>query len=36
MADAVVYATARHHNATLVTMDEDFRPLPGTEVLGGE
>ena len=36
MADAVVYATARHHDATLVTMDEDFRELPGTEVLGGD
>lgn len=36
MADAVVYATARHHNATLITMDVDFEGLEGTEVLAGE
>jgi predicted nucleic acid-binding protein len=36
MADAVVYATARHHNATLITMDGDFEGLPGAEVVAGE
>ena len=29
MADAVVYATARMLEATLVTSDEDFADLPG-------
>ncbi len=33
MADAVVYATARHHDATLVTSDEDFAELPGVVYL---
>jgi len=36
MADAVVYATARRHGATLITMDADFADLPGVEVLAGE
>ncbi len=34
MADAVVYATARHHDATLITMDTDFVGLAGVEVVG--
>jgi predicted nucleic acid-binding protein len=29
MADAIVYATARHHKARLVTSDADFKDLPG-------
>lgn len=29
MADAIVYAAARAHEAQLVTMDKHFRPLPG-------
>ncbi len=29
LADSVVWATARHHNATLWTQDADFRNLPG-------
>jgi predicted nucleic acid-binding protein len=29
MADALVYATARHHNAELVTSDADFAGLVG-------
>ncbi len=29
MADAVVYATAQAHKATLLTQDEDFAKLPG-------
>ncbi|MGD9497714.1 MAG: type II toxin-antitoxin system VapC family toxin [Armatimonadota bacterium] len=33
MADAVVYATAQTHRATLVTGDEDFRELPGVEFI---
>ncbi len=33
MADAVVYATARHYEATLVTSDEDFAELPGVVYL---
>jgi predicted nucleic acid-binding protein len=28
MADALIYATARHHNATLWTQDDDFENLP--------
>ncbi len=28
MADAIVYATARAHHATLVTSDADFKGLP--------
>lgn len=28
MADAIVYATARTHGATLVTSDADFKNLP--------
>ncbi len=33
MADAVVYATARHYEATLVTSDKDFAELPGVVYL---
>lgn len=28
MADALIYATARFHNATLWTQDDDFKGLP--------
>ncbi|MGC9316687.1 MAG: type II toxin-antitoxin system VapC family toxin [Armatimonadota bacterium] len=31
MADAIVYATARHHCATLVTADSDFSAIPDVE-----
>ena len=33
MADAIVYATAVTHRATLVTGDVDFRELPGVEFI---
>ena len=33
MADAIVYATAMRHGATLVTGDADFDGLPGTRVM---
>jgi len=33
MADAVVYATARHYDALLVTSDADFADLPGVQYL---
>ena len=33
MADAIVYATARAHDATLVTGDGHFEGLPGVEYL---
>ena len=33
MADAIVYATARRHGATLVTADADFDGLPDAKVL---
>lgn len=33
MADAIVYATARRHGATLVTGDTDFEGLPDAIVL---
>jgi toxin FitB len=29
MADAIVYATAQSHHATLYTQDDDFGKLPG-------
>ena len=29
MADAIIYATAQHHNAQLVTSDAHFANLPG-------
>ena len=31
MADAIIYATARAHDATLVTSDEHFAELPGVD-----
>lgn len=33
MADAIIYATARRHGATIVTGDADFERLPGTTVI---
>jgi predicted nucleic acid-binding protein len=33
MADAIIYATARRHGATLVTGDTDFDSLPDTVVI---
>jgi len=33
MADALVYATAQRHDATLVTGDADFQGLPRTIVI---
>jgi len=33
LADAVVYATAQAHHATLITSDEHFRGLPEVEYL---
>jgi predicted nucleic acid-binding protein len=33
MADALVYATAQRHGATLVTGDADFEGLPGAVVI---
>jgi predicted nucleic acid-binding protein len=33
MADAIVSATARRHDAKLVTGDADFQGLPGTIVI---
>lgn len=33
MADAIIYATARRHGATLVTGDADFERLPDTTVI---
>jgi len=33
MADALVYATARRHGATLVTGDADFEDLPDTVIV---
>jgi predicted nucleic acid-binding protein len=33
MADALVYATARRHDAELVTSDGDFEGLPGVQYL---
>jgi predicted nucleic acid-binding protein len=33
LADAIVYATARRHAATLVTGDVDFEGLPGAVVV---
>ena len=34
MADAIVYATALQHGATLVTCDDHFRDLPGVILIG--
>jgi toxin FitB len=33
MADAIIYATARAHRASLLTSDEHFAGLPGVTVL---
>jgi predicted nucleic acid-binding protein len=33
MADAIVYATARSHDAELVTTDADLEGLPGVVFL---
>jgi len=33
MADSLVYATARHFGATLITGDADFDNLPDTVVI---
>ncbi len=33
MADAIIYATARQHEATLVTSDSHFEKLPGVVFL---
>jgi predicted nucleic acid-binding protein len=35
-ADAIVYATARQHGATLLTCDAHFRDLPGTRLISKE
>jgi len=36
MADAVIYATARHYDALLVTSDADFAELPGVQYIESE
>jgi predicted nucleic acid-binding protein len=36
MADAIVYATAQAHEATLVTCDRHFAGLPGVEYIAPE
>jgi predicted nucleic acid-binding protein len=33
LIDALILETARHHEAVLVTTDEDFRGLTGVEIL---
>jgi predicted nucleic acid-binding protein len=33
MADAIIYATARHHGARLVTSDAHFSNLPGVTMI---
>ncbi|MGH7354755.1 MAG: type II toxin-antitoxin system VapC family toxin [Candidatus Rokuibacteriota bacterium] len=33
MADSIIYATARRHDASLVTADSDFEDLPGVTVV---
>jgi predicted nucleic acid-binding protein len=33
MADAIIYATALRHDATVVTADADFEGLPGALVI---
>ena len=33
MADAIVYATARHHSAELYTSDDDLKGLPNVKVI---
>ncbi|MEA3403692.1 MAG: type II toxin-antitoxin system VapC family toxin [Armatimonadota bacterium] len=36
MADAIVYATARHYSATLVTGEADFSAIPDGEYIAEE
>jgi predicted nucleic acid-binding protein len=33
MADAIIYATARHHQAELCTSDENLKGLPGVNYI---
>ena len=33
MADAIIYATAKHYKARLLTKDSDFKNLSGVEVI---
>jgi len=33
MADSIIYATARHHKATLWTQDKHFRGLPSVKFI---
>jgi predicted nucleic acid-binding protein len=33
MADAIIYATAHHHQANLVTSDTHFANLPGVKLI---
>lgn len=35
-ADSIVYASALHHGAELVTLDNDFRNLPSCRLMGKE
>ncbi|UCF30712.1 MAG: type II toxin-antitoxin system VapC family toxin [bacterium] len=34
MADAIVYATSRRYNASLITSDTDLKDLPGVRFVG--
>jgi len=34
LADSLIYATARRHNATLWTQDDDFKGLEGVKYFG--
>jgi len=34
LADAIVYATAQEHGATLITGDPDFKNKPGVKYIG--
>lgn len=36
LADSIIYATARSHDATLLTLDSDFAGLPGVELVSGD
>ena len=33
LADSIILATARHHQATLWTQDEDFKSIPGVRYI---
>jgi len=33
MADSIIYATAKNHNATLWTQDVDFKGMPGVNYI---